>query len=51
VIVVTSTAPDGLDLSSAGLGAALLPKSQLSVETIRLAVTEALMVLPRTVRE
>jgi signal transduction histidine kinase len=51
VIVVTSTAPDGLDLSSAGLGAALLPKSQLSVETIRLAITEALMVLPRTARE
>jgi hypothetical protein len=37
-----------LDLSSAGLGAALLPKSQLSVETIRLAIMEALMVLPRT---
>jgi signal transduction histidine kinase/CheY-like chemotaxis protein len=51
VIVVTSTSPDGLDLSSAGLGAALLPKSQLSVETIRLAIAEALMVLPRTVRE
>jgi len=51
VIVVTSTAPDGLDLSSAGLGAALLPKSQLSVETVRLAIMEALMVLPRTGRE
>jgi signal transduction histidine kinase len=51
VIVVTSTSPEGLDLSSTGLGAALLPKSQLSVETIRLAITEALMVLPRTVRE
>jgi signal transduction histidine kinase len=51
VIVVTSTVPDGLDLSSGGLGAALLPKSQLSVETVRLAITEALMVLPRTVRE
>jgi signal transduction histidine kinase/CheY-like chemotaxis protein len=51
VIVVTSTSPEGIDLSSTGLGAALLPKSQLSVETIRLAITEALMVLPRTVRE
>lgn len=47
VVVVTSAAPDGLDLSSAGLGAALLPKSRLSVETIRLAIAEALMVLPR----
>ena len=51
VIVVTSAPPEGLDLSSAGLGAALLQKSQLSIETIRLAITEALMVLPRTVRE
>jgi signal transduction histidine kinase len=51
VVVVTSTSTEGLDLSSAGLGAGLLPKSQLSVETIRLAITEALMVLPRTVRE
>lgn len=51
VIVVTSAAPEGLDLSSAGLGAALLPKSALSVEAIRLAITEALMVLPRTVRK
>jgi signal transduction histidine kinase/CheY-like chemotaxis protein len=50
VVVVTSAVPDGLDLSSAGLGAALLPKSQLSVETVRLAITEALMVLPRTER-
>jgi signal transduction histidine kinase/CheY-like chemotaxis protein len=51
VIVVTSAAPDGLDLSSTGLCAALLPKSQLSFETMRLAITEALTVLPRTVRE
>jgi signal transduction histidine kinase/CheY-like chemotaxis protein len=51
VVVVTSAAPDGLDLSSAGLGAALLAKSQLSVETIRLAITEAMVVLPRTVRK
>jgi signal transduction histidine kinase/CheY-like chemotaxis protein len=51
VVVVTSAAPEGLDLSSAGLGAALLPKSALSVETIRHAITEALMVLPRTVRK
>jgi signal transduction histidine kinase/ActR/RegA family two-component response regulator len=51
VIVVTSAAPDGLDLSSAGLGAALLLKSQLSAETIRLAITEAQTVLPRTGRE
>lgn len=51
VVVVTSAAPEGLDLSSGGLGAALLPKSQLSVETIRLAITEALMVLPRAARE
>jgi len=50
VVVVTSAVPDGLDLSSAGLGAALLPKSQLSVETLRLAITEALMVLPRSER-
>lgn len=51
VIVVTSAAPEGLDLSSTGLGAALLPKSALSVEAIQLAITEALMVLPRTVRK
>lgn len=51
VVVVTSAAPDGLDLSNAGLGAALLPKSHLSAETVRLAITEALMVLPRTVRQ
>lgn len=51
VIVVTSSVPDGLDLSSAGLGAALLPKAQLSSEAIRLAITEALMVLPRTERQ
>jgi signal transduction histidine kinase len=51
VVVVTSTVPEGLDLSSSGLGAALLPKSQLSVETVRLAITEALMVLPRTERQ
>lgn len=47
VIVVTSAAPDDLDLSSSGLGAALLPKSQLSVESIRLAVSEAFAVLPK----
>jgi signal transduction histidine kinase len=51
VVIVTSATPEGIDLSSAGLGAALLPKSQLSVDTIRLAITEALMVLPRTERE
>ncbi|HYQ69234.1 hybrid sensor histidine kinase/response regulator [Actinophytocola sp.] len=51
VVVVTSSVPDGLDLSSAGLGAALLPKSQLSVETLRHAITEALMVLPRSERQ
>jgi signal transduction histidine kinase len=49
VVVVTSAAPDGLDLSSAGLGAALLLKSYLSADTVRLAITEAFAVLPRTV--
>jgi signal transduction histidine kinase len=51
VIIVTSADADGLDLSHAGLGAALLPKSQLSIETIRLAITEAFMVLPKAVPE
>ncbi|TDV35296.1 ATP-binding protein [Actinophytocola oryzae] len=51
VVVVTSAGVEGMDLTSAGLGAALLPKSQLSVDTVRLAITEALMVLPRAVWE
>ncbi|MFL6119257.1 ATP-binding protein [Actinophytocola sp.] len=51
VIIVSSAAVEGLDLSHAGLGAALLPKSQLSTETIRLAISEALMVLPKAVPE
>jgi CheY-like chemotaxis protein len=49
VVVVTSAAPDGLDLSSAGLSAALLLKSELSVEAVRFAITEAVAVLSRAV--
>jgi CheY-like chemotaxis protein len=46
VVIVTSAEPEGLDLSSTALGAALLLKSQLSVESLRLAITEALTVRP-----
>jgi len=49
VVVVTSAAPGGLDLSSAGLSAALLLKSDLTDESVRLAITEAFAVLARTV--
>jgi CheY-like chemotaxis protein len=49
VVVLTSAAPDGLDLSGTGLAAALLLKSQLSAESIRLAMGEAFMAVPRTV--
>jgi signal transduction histidine kinase len=48
VVVVTSAGPDGLDLTAAGLRAALLLKSQISAETIRLAVGEAFDVVRRT---
>ena len=47
VVVVSSTAPEGLDLTKAGLGAALLLKSQISAESIRLAVREAFAAVPR----
>ncbi len=50
VVVVTSAAPEGLDVSSTGLGAALLLKSNLSTDTVKLAITEAFAVRPRTVR-
>jgi len=49
VVVVTSAVPDGLDLTSSGLAAALLLKSQISAESIRLAISEAFVVLSRTV--
>ncbi|WP_326834902.1 ATP-binding protein [Amycolatopsis rhabdoformis] len=49
VVVVTSADPDGLDLSRTGLRAALLPKSQLSAEAVRLAVSQAFAVVRRTV--
>lgn len=49
VVVVTSAVPDGLDLTSAGLRAALLLKSQISPASIRLAVKEAFVVLARVV--
>ncbi len=51
VIVVTSAEPEALDLSSTGLGAALLLKSQLSAESLGLAITEAQTVLPKAGRE
>ncbi|MEV6898817.1 ATP-binding protein [Amycolatopsis sp. NPDC051372] len=49
VVVLTSAVPDGLDLTGSGLRAALLLKSQISAETIRLAVGEAFAVARRTV--
>lgn len=48
VVVCTSAVPDGLDLTAAGLRAALLLKSQISAETVRLAVGEAFAVVRRT---
>lgn len=48
VVVVTSAVPDGMDLTGAGLRAALLLKSQISAETVRLAVGEAFAVVRRT---
>ncbi|VVJ16307.1 Putative SigmaB asociated two-component system sensor protein [Amycolatopsis camponoti] len=48
VVVTTSAVPDGLDLTAAGLRAALLLKSQISAETVRLAVGEAFAVVRRT---
>ncbi len=47
VVVATSAVPDGLDLTA--LGAALLTKTNMSIDTIALAVSEALVVLPRRV--
>jgi signal transduction histidine kinase len=49
VVVVSSAAPEGLDLTGAGLRAGLLLKSQVSPETLRLAVGEAFAVVARTV--
>ncbi|MCR6483189.1 ATP-binding protein [Amycolatopsis sp. OK19-0408] len=48
VVVVTSAVPDGLDLTASGLRAGLLLKSQISAETVRLAVGEAFAVVRRT---
>ncbi|SEF24238.1 Signal transduction histidine kinase [Amycolatopsis pretoriensis] len=47
VVVVTSAVPDGLDLTASGLRAGLLLKSQLSAETVKLAVGEAIAVVRR----
>lgn len=47
VVVVTSAVPDGLDLTASGLRAGLLLKSQISGETVRLAVGEAIAVVRR----
>ncbi len=47
VVVVTSAVPGGLDLTAAGLRAGLLLKSQISAETVRLAVGEAFAVVRR----
>jgi signal transduction histidine kinase/CheY-like chemotaxis protein len=49
VVVVTSAVPGGFDLTSSGLAAALLLKSQISAESIRLAIGEAFVVASRTV--
>ncbi|MFG1642465.1 ATP-binding protein [Amycolatopsis sp. NPDC049252] len=49
VVVVTSSAPDGLDLTGAGLRAGLLLKSQVTPETLKLAIGEAFAVVARTV--
>lgn len=49
VVVVTSSPPDGLDLTGAGLRAGLLLKSQVTPETLRLAIGEAFAVVARTV--
>ncbi|UOZ07115.1 ATP-binding protein [Amycolatopsis sp. WQ 127309] len=49
VVVVTSSPPDGLDLTGAGLRAGLLLKSQVTQETLRLAIGEAFAVVARTV--
>ncbi|MEV7040673.1 ATP-binding protein [Amycolatopsis sp. NPDC051061] len=48
VVVVTSAVPGGMDLTAAGLRAALLLKSQISAETVKLAVGEAFTVVRRT---
>jgi signal transduction histidine kinase len=49
VVVVTSSAPDGLDLTRAGLRAGLLLKSQVTPETLKLSIGEAFAVVARTV--
>jgi signal transduction histidine kinase len=49
VVVVSSAVPDGLDLTGAGLRAGLLLKSQVSPETLKLAIGEAFAVVARTV--
>ncbi|MEA5365346.1 ATP-binding protein [Amycolatopsis sp., V23-08] len=49
VVVVTSSAPEGLDLTGTGLGAGLLLKSQVTPETLKLAIGEAFAVVARTV--
>ncbi len=49
VVVVTSSPPEGLDLTGTGLGAGLLLKSQVTPETLRLAIGEAFAVVARTV--
>ncbi|WP_328450191.1 ATP-binding response regulator [Amycolatopsis sp. NBC_00438] len=50
VVVVTSGAPEGLDLTGAGLRAGLLLKSQVTPETLGLAIGEAFAVVAGTVR-
>ena len=47
VVLVTSGDPVGIDLTVSGLGAALLPKAQVSAESVRLALREAMVVVPR----
>lgn len=47
VVVLTSALPGGLDLTASGLRAGLLLKSQISPETVRLAVGEAFTVVRR----
>jgi CheY-like chemotaxis protein len=49
VVVVTSGDAEGLDLTTTGLAAALLSKSELSAESIGQAIREAFAVAPRTV--
>jgi signal transduction histidine kinase len=49
VVVVTSSAPEGLDLTGAGLRAGLLLKSQVTPETLKLSIGEAFAVVARTV--